>query len=118
MPSNEVEKKIEQMKRKKREPIPADEELKKKANEILCCVYIVANSEQERNVYETDIIKEVNLKYNINYQSNLPENVMQHLANNKFIKRGGLQEIALFLQKKVEYSLGILQYTIIRFVIR
>ena len=88
MSSEEVKKEVEQIKMKKREPILADEALKKKANEILCCVYIVANSEQERNVYETDIIKEVNLKYNINYQSNLPENVMQHLANNKFIKRG------------------------------
>ena len=66
--------------------MPTDEELKKKANEILCCVYIVANGEQDRNIYETDLIKEVDLKYNTNYRWKLPENVMQYLANNGFIK--------------------------------
>ena len=60
----------------------------------------MANGEQDRNVYETDIIKEVNLKYNINYQSDLPENVMQYLANNKFIKRGGFTKDSIGLTKE------------------
>ena len=52
LPSEEVKKEIEQIKIKKREPILADEALKKKANEILCCVYI---SWQTANKTETSM---------------------------------------------------------------
>ena len=57
LPSIVVKKNIEQIKKKKRGSIPADEELKQKANQILYCVYAVANGEQDKNIYETDFTK-------------------------------------------------------------
>ena len=44
MPSEEAKKEIEQIKIKKREPILADDALKKKANEILRYVHILATA--------------------------------------------------------------------------
>ncbi len=88
MPSNEVKKKVEQIKMEKRAPTPADEELKKKANEILCSLHTVAKGELNKSINEKDIMYEINSRYNTNYQSDLPENVIQYLVNSGFILRG------------------------------
>ena len=67
--------------------MPADEESSKKAGEILCCMYIVANGEHDKTIYDTDVIKEVNKAYNTNYERNLPDNALQYLEDSGFIVR-------------------------------
>lgn len=99
MPSNEVKKKIEEIKRGKREPMPTDEELKKKANQILCCVYTVVKGEEDRDIFENDVIKEVDKYYNTNYRSDLPRDVLQYLEDSGFIVLGRESKAGIALTK-------------------